>query len=73
MVRCAEEYPWSSYRTIIAMHDDHITQVDRTWRYFKKNPVIYYREFMEDVGRKYKINKNKIQSEIGEDDIWLPW
>ena len=73
MVRCAEEYIWSSYRTVIAMHDDHITQVDRTWRYFKKNPPIRYREFVEDAGFKYKIHENIIQREIGEDDTWLPW
>lgn len=73
MVNCAEEYRWSSYRTVIAMQDDDITQVDRTWGYFRRNPPILYREFVEDIGHKYQIHENKIQKEIGEDDLWLPW
>ena len=73
MVNNAEEYAWSSYRTLISMNDDGITQVGRTWRYFKKNPPIRYREFVEDVGHKYQIHENSIQKEIGDDDLWLPW
>lgn len=73
MVSCAEEYRWSSYKTLIAMNDDKVTSVSRTWRYFKNNPAYRYREFVEDKGHKYMLHEEKIQREIGEDDLWLPW
>lgn len=67
-----EDYPWSSYRTILRMKDDRITQPEKTLAFFKQS-IFYYREFVEDATHKYKINENMIQKEIGEDEAWLPW
>lgn len=67
-----EDYPWSSYRTILRMKDDRITQPEKTLAFFKQS-IFYYREFVEDATHKYKINENMIQKEIGEDETWLPW
>lgn len=67
-----EDYPWSSYRTILRMTDDRITQPEKTLAFFKQS-IFYYREFVEDATHKYKINENMIQKEIGEDEAWLPW
>ena len=67
-----EDYPWSSYRTILRMTDDRITQPEKTLAFFKQS-IFYYREFVEDATHKYKINENMIQKEIGEDETWLPW
>lgn len=72
MVRGAEEYRWSSYRTMIGMKDDQITEVDRTWNYFQDHPAIRYREFVENAGYKYQMHDKNIQKEMGEDDLWLP-
>ena len=73
MVNAPEDYKWSSYRTMISLCDDKITYVGQTWGYFKNNPILRYREFVEDIGHKYTLHENKIQKEIGEDDLWLPW
>ena len=73
IVRRAEEYCWSSYRTLIAMKDDGITQVNRIWGYFQRNPPIRYREFVEDIGHKYQIQENRIEREIGDNNLLLPW
>ena len=73
MVSTPEEYKWSSYRTMISLTDDQITYVGQTWNYFKDNPIIRYREFIEDIGHKYTLHEDKIQKEIGENDLWLPW
>jgi len=67
-----EDYPWRSYRTILRMTDDRITQPEKTLAFFKQS-IFYYREFVEDATHKYKINENMIQKEIGEDEAWLPW
>lgn len=68
-----EEYPWSSYRTIIGLGDDKLTYTDRTWRYFHDHPQMRYREFVENEGQKYNIEENRIRKNIGEDELWLPW
>lgn len=65
-IRHPEDYPWSSYRTILRMTDDRITQPEKTLAFFKQS-IFYYREFVEDATHKYKINENMIQKEIGED------
>ena len=67
-----EDYPWSSYRTILRMTNDRIIQPEKTLAFFKQS-IFYYREFVEDATHKYKINENMIQKEIGEDETWLPW
>ena len=73
IVEHPEDYPWSSYRTMISMNDDKITQVNRTHGYFGKNAAIRYREFVEDIGHKYVIEEDRIKRSMGEDDLWLPW
>lgn len=73
MVNRAEEYRWSSYRTMIAMQDDGITYVNRIWEYFQKNAPARYRQFAEDSGHRYQIHENRIEKEIGDDNLWLPW
>ena len=68
-----EEYPWSSYRTMLRITDDRITQSEKTLSYFKES-IFYYREFVEDAAHKYIVSENSIRKKIGEDDdIWLPW
>lgn len=50
-----EDYKWSSYRTMIVLSDDKITERDKTLAYFKDHSVFLYREFVEDIGHKYVI------------------
>lgn len=73
IVENPEDYPWSSYRTMLGLNDDKITQICRTHGYFKKNPVVFYRQFVEDIGHKYVMNEERIRRSMGEDDLWLPW
>ena len=73
MVEHPEDYPWSSYRTMIGLQDDRITQIGRTHAYFGKNAVFRYRQFVEDIGHKYVVEENEIKRSMGEDDLWLPW
>ena len=73
MVEHPEDYPWSSYRTMLGMGDDKITEINRTRAYFGKNAGIRYREFVEDFGHKYVMQENEIKKSMGEDDLWLPW
>ena len=67
-----EDYPWSSYRTMLRIADDRITEREKTLSYFKQS-IFYYREFVEDLTHKYIVSENNIQKEIGEDETWLPW
>ena len=73
IVEHPEDNPWRSYRTMISMNDDKITQVNRTHGYFGKNAAIRYRQFVEDIGHKYVIEEDRIKRSMGEDDLWLPW
>ena len=67
-----EDYPWSSYRTLLRITDDRITQTEKTMSHFKDS-VFHYREFVEDAVHKYVVSENDIRKEIGEDETWLPW
>lgn len=73
MVEHPEDYPWSSYRTLLGINDDKMTEAGRTWGYFGKNARIRYREFVEDISHKYVVQENEIKKSMGEDDLWLPW
>lgn len=73
MVAHPEDYPWSSYRTMLGICDDKITRSDRTRSFFKDQSVIRYREFVEDVGHRYVVQEDEIRKSMGEDDLWLPW
>ncbi|MDD7218654.1 MAG: transposase [Clostridia bacterium] len=66
-------YQWSSYRTMIGLADDGITERKKTLAYFPVNSTIRYQEFVEDTGHKYVIQEQEIRKIIGEDDLWLPW
>ena len=50
-----EDYKWSSYRAMIALKDDGITERNRTLSYFKNQSVLRYREFVEDVAKSKEI------------------
>lgn len=69
MVEHPEDYPWSSYRTMIGLQDDRITQISRTHAYFGRNAVFRYRQFVEDIGHKYVVEENEIKRSMGEDDL----
>lgn len=73
MVCHAEDYKWSSYRTIINMKDDGITTTAKTLGYFKVKGEIGYRDFVEDIAHKYIVSENEIKKMMGEDELWLPW
>ena len=73
MVENPEDYPWSSYQTMIGMKCDNLTHSRRTYTYFKSNPALSYRQFIEDLGKKYVMEEDIIRRSIGEDELWLPW
>ena len=73
MINYPEDYLWSSYRTMIGITDDGITERKKTLAYFSKNSVFHYREFVEDIGHKYIVEEQHIRKMIGEDELWLPW
>lgn len=58
MVEHPEDYPWSSYRTMLGMGDDKITEINRTRAYFGKNAGIRYRRAFRCLSqlKKYKLN-----------------
>lgn len=68
-----EDYPCSSYRTILGITDDKITEISRTRSFFGENKTIRYQEFVEDYGKKYTVLENEIRNNMGDDDLWLPW
>ena len=67
-----EDYLWSSYRTMIGITDDGITEKKKTLAYFPKNSIYQYREFVEDIGHKYIVQEQHIRKMIGKDELWLP-
>lgn len=73
MVAHPEDYKWSSYRTILGIVDDCITEREKTLRYFKERSIHRYRAFVEDIGHRYVITETQIHGEIEEDEEWLPW
>ncbi len=73
MVGHPEDYLWSSYRTMIGIVDDKITENHKTLAFFSNNSVFHYRKFVEDAGHKYIVEEQYIRKVIGEDELWLPW
>ena len=73
MVAHPEDYNWSSYRGILGLRDDKVSEKDKTLRYFGRKGVFGYREFVEDIGHKYIVQENEIMKRMGENDLWLPW
>ena len=72
MTEKPEDYPWSSYRSMILLDDDQIVQREKTLGYFL-NDVYRYRQFIEDTMHQYMVEEGKIRKQIGEDNEWLPW
>lgn len=68
-----EDYKWSSYRAMLALKDDRITERNRTLSYFKNQSVLRYREFVEDIAHKYIVEESEIRKSMGENELWLPW
>ena len=73
MCMSAEQYKYSSYRSIINVESDKVTNAEKTLKYFQDKSVIKYREFVNDIGHKYEIHEDSIKKSVGEDDLWLPW
>ncbi len=73
MVAHPEDYPWSSYRTMLNMGDDKLTERDKTLAYFGKSGLHGYREFVEAIGNNYFVEEEEIRTSMGEDELWLPW
>ena len=73
MTEHPEDYKWSSYRTIINLQDDKITEKQKTLSYFGKKGVYAYRDFVENAAQKYYIEENEIRTGMGENELWLPW
>lgn len=73
IVSYPEDYTWSSYRTFLGLADDKITVTNQTLSYFGKYGIQKYRDFVDTPGQKFKVSEQKIQKEMGENDLWLPW
>ena len=73
MTEHPEDYPWSSYKTIIQMQDDKIAERQKTLSYFGKKGVYGYREFIENAGTKFLMEEDEIRTRMGENELWLPW
>lgn len=73
MVMHPEDYRWSSYKTILSMENDQVTSSYKTLAYFPRHSAPLYREFVEDVGRKYRIQELEIKNLMDEDELWVPW
>ncbi len=68
-----ENYRWSSYRTVVGLGDDGITEKAKTLSFFKNSDARRYQDFVEDVGHQYIATEDRIRKNMGENDLWLPW
>lgn len=73
IVTVPQHYQWSSYRTIIGMENDRITEKQKTLNYFKDNEPRRYQDFVENYNCKYLIEKECAKKIYEEKEIWLPW
>lgn len=73
MAAHAEDYRYSSYKTIIRLTDDGITEPEKTLAYFGSKGIFGYREFVENTAHKYVVEEDGIRKVMGENDVWLPW
>ena len=73
MVANPEDYCWSSYRGILGLCDDKVTEKDKTLHYFGKKGIWGYMKFVEDIGQKYIVQEGEIMKNMGENELWLPW
>ena len=67
-------YPYSSYRSYMETGSEGNSLLDRSrvMNCFRYDPVERYRKFVED-GVTHGEQEKLIQTEIGENDLWLPW
>lgn len=67
------EYNWSSYRTMIGMEDDRITQRETTLSYFYGNDAKRYQDFVENYKTRYIVEPACSRQIREEENLWLPW
>ena len=72
MVSAPELYRWSSYTSLIGMDHQEIVDEECTLRYFRDASRVRYRNFVEG-GMGHELYEEKIRTEVGEDELWLPW
>lgn len=65
MTEHPEDYPWSSYKTIIQMQDDKIVERQKTLSYFGKK-VYMVIEFIENAGTKFLMEEDEIRTRMGK-------
>ena len=65
-----EQYRWSSYITIMDMWNDGIVTPDKTLSFFAEGAA-EYRELVEAQAR-YAEDEEAIQTDMKEDEMWLP-
>lgn len=73
MVRNPDDYYWSSFRTVVGIDDDRITECDRTLSFFTEPKCVKYRNFVEDKGHRYAVTEHEIHMRVEKEEIWLPW
>lgn len=73
MVRKPGDYRWSSFRTMVGMDEDKVTECKKTLLYFKNPARGRYRSFVEDKGDKYAVTEEEIRRKVEKEEIWLPW
>ena len=71
IVNRPEDYKWSSYKTLVGLADDHITDVTKTWDYFAEPQSVGYRNFIENNNPDPK-TEEEIRGKMGENKLWLP-
>lgn len=60
-----EDYRYSSYKTIIRLQDDGITEPEKTLAYFGSKGIFGYREFVENTAHKYVVEEDGIRKVMG--------
>lgn len=66
MVNRPEEYVWSSYRTLIGMDDDELTDCTRTYSLFEMDSCEKYKQFVES--KEFVNEEKQVCEEIGDSD-----
>lgn len=73
LVSHPEDYPWSSYRTMIGMACLSMINTEKTLSYFRTPKKQRYREFVESTSLVKTEQALAIQQDMGENELWLPW
>lgn len=74
MVMSPEQYSWGSYRTMIGLDADELTEVERTLDFFsdKKDPREAYRKFVIQCTEENRKYEEQIRLDMMEDEHWEP-